>query len=141
MINEDDMFEASFSGSLDESPCAPDDWVPWIPPKGTAAPAGHKESDGKLRVDLIAPEMTEGIAQVLGGGVAKYGERNWELGLPICAASLAAAKRHILKFELGIDKDEETNLCHLLHAFTNLGMAYTNYLRYGEGVDDRRGEP
>lgn len=97
-----------------------------------------KDDEGKLRVDLVAPEMIEGIAAVLGAGIAKgYPARNWEKGLPLIEASLGSAMRHMLKFQKGIDNDEETGLSHLVHAFANLGMAYTNYKRHGADVDDR----
>ena len=97
-----------------------------------------KDDKGKLRVDLVAPEMIEALAAVLGAGVAKgYPARNWEKGLPLLEASLASLKRHMLKFEKGVDVDEETGLSHLAHAFVNIGMAYTNYKRHAGEVDDR----
>jgi len=90
---------------------------------------------GKLRFDLIAPEMDLALAKVLTHGCNKYHARNWESGL-YAMSYLASCKRHINSWELGEDCDLESNLSHLEHAFTNLGMLITTLKRIPE-LDDR----
>lgn len=111
-----------------------------MPHKKLDLPTGAtKDFHGKLRIDLVTPEMTRAIAEVLGTACAsgKYKERDWELGLPITSVSLASAKRHILKYELGEDIDGESGLHHLKHALTNLAMAVTAVDRGNINLDDR----
>jgi hypothetical protein len=85
---------------------------------------GKKDLQGKLRVDLITPEMKEGLAKVLGFGSRHYGDRNWEQGVPVDQL-LAAAERHMMKHLKGELNDEHSGLLHLEHALTNIGMAVT----------------
>jgi hypothetical protein len=85
---------------------------------------GKKDLQGKLRVDLITPEMKEGLAKVLGFGSQHYGDRNWEQGVPVDQL-LAAAERHMMKHLKGELNDEHSGLLHLEHALTNIGMAVT----------------
>ena len=92
---------------------------------------------GKLRVDLVTTEMFEELAKVLTFGSSKYGDRNWEKGLTLCANHLAAAKRHILEWEKGVDLDHESGLSHLSHALANLGMCVTQIQRGRKDLDDR----
>ena len=43
------------------------------------SPAGGlRANKGKLRFDLIPPEMDKAVAEVLTQGATKYGDRNWE---------------------------------------------------------------
>ena len=109
-----------------------------------------KHKLGKLRIDLIPPEITLALAEGFELGVNKgYGERNWEQGLLFCSESLAAAKRHILKWELGEDMNIETSkdgkplkLHHLKCALINLAMIITQIERgNSEKLDDRRRFP
>jgi len=92
-------------------------------------------NQGKLRFDLIAPEMDLALAKVLTYGATKYKDRNWEMGLPI-TNYLASAKRHLNKFELGEDIDEESGLKHIECLFTNIGMLLTTLERFNN-LDDR----
>ena len=42
---------------------------------------GRKDDTAKPRMDLIPPELLEGVADVLTYGAAKYAPRNWEHGM------------------------------------------------------------
>jgi hypothetical protein len=54
----------------------------------------------KERPDLISPFALRRVGRWLGLGAKKYGERNWEKGIPasVCFASLM---RHALKYAMG----------------------------------------
>ena len=42
---------------------------------------GLRYNDGKLRFDLIPPDVLRELAKVLTRGARKYAERNWERGM------------------------------------------------------------
>jgi len=54
----------------------------------------------KERPDLVSPFALRRVGRWMGLGAKKYGDRNWEKGIPIsvCFASLM---RHALKFAMG----------------------------------------
>lgn len=61
--------------------------------------------DGKPRPDLISPHALLRLGALLARGAEKYGERNWEMGMPF-SRFLASAHRHLLQFMAG-DRDED----------------------------------
>lgn len=85
---------------------------------------GIKYDTGKLRLDLIPPEMHEALGSVLTFGAGKYGDRNWELGIDEDRL-YAAAQRHLLAHRKGEPLDHESGLPHIYHAFCNIGMMCT----------------
>ena len=78
----------------------------------------------KLKLELISPEMTRALAQVLTMGADKHGPRGWEAGLDE-DANWGSIGRHILAHKLGTLYDDESGLLHLKHAMTRLGMEIT----------------
>lgn len=80
---------------------------------------GEKHDNGKLRLDLIPPEVIEMLGEVYTYGARKYGERNWEKGFEE-GRLLAAARRHDLAMAKGEVIDPESNLPHAAHAAWNL---------------------
>lgn len=70
--------------------------------------------DGKGRFDLMPPWALEMVSKLYEAGCRKYGDRNWEKGIPICRY-LDSGMRHTLKFMRG-DTDED----HLVAACWNL---------------------
>lgn len=96
---------------------------------------GLRYNDGKVRLDLITPEMTEGIGTVLTKGAQKYAERNWENGMAWTKV-IASLKRHLLELEKGDDFDRETGLLHVNHILCNAGFLATYYRTHPE-LDDR----
>ena len=97
---------------------------------------GLRYNEGKLRVDLITPEITEAIAKVLTAGSLKYNDHNWEKGMS-WSKVIASLKRHLLAFEKGIDTDEEDQLRHIDHLLCNAGFLATYYKTHPE-YDDRQ---
>lgn len=103
-----------------------------------ASTLGRKDCRGdprKMRLDLVSPEMEEALGKVLTYGAGRYGERNWEKGIPY-SELYGATRRHMLAWLRGEDLDE-SGLNHLWHAFTSLGMLLTMVQRRPE-LDDVR---
>lgn len=90
---------------------------------------------GKPRYDLIPPYALKTVVDVFTNGSLKYGDRNWEKGMN-WSKCIASMKRHLAKFELGHDLDEETNLPHLSHIIANC-MFLLEYYRLCPQKDDR----
>jgi hypothetical protein len=83
-----------------------------------------KHDQGKLRLDLITPEMHRALGDVLTYGAQKYSDRNWEKGIDP-ERLYAACQRHLLAHREGETVDAESGLPHLAHAFCTLGMMVT----------------
>lgn len=96
---------------------------------------GLRYNEGKLRLDLITPEIIKGIGEVLTKGAEKYADRNWELGMS-WSKVIASLKRHLFAFENGEDYDKETGLLHINHILCNAGFLSTYYKNHPE-FDDR----
>lgn len=62
-------------------------------------------AEGKGRYDLISPVSLARLAKHFENGAVKYGDRNWELGQPMCRY-LDSAIRHIYKHLEG-HRDED----------------------------------
>jgi hypothetical protein len=82
---------------------------------------------GKGRYDLISTHATRALAQVLEEGATKYGDRNWEKGIPIMR-HLSSCKRHIDQFIERLthernDVGDVVPVNHLQNAYANLMMA------------------
>jgi len=67
--------------------------------------AQRDADENKPRPDLISPFMEERLGEWLRKGAIRYGESNWQKGIPIsrCLASLC---RHLMRFKQGmVDED------------------------------------
>lgn len=60
--------------------------------------------EGKGRCDLLPPNALLRLARHFEEGCLKYGDRNWEKGIP-CSSFLDSALRHLFKYMAG-EKDE-----------------------------------
>lgn len=72
---------------------------------------------GKGRFDLVPPFSVMFLSRIYETGCLKYGNRNWEKGIPI-ARYLDSAQRHIAKYQAGL-RDEP----HLSMALWNVSCA------------------
>jgi hypothetical protein len=61
--------------------------------------------EGKGRYDLLPPEGIRRIALHFENGAKKYGDRNWEKGMPL-TIYLDSALRHIFKILEGLDDED-----------------------------------
>lgn len=86
---------------------------------------GMKFDTGKLRFDLIPPEIDKWLAEILTYGAAKYEPNNWQ---KVDAERYwAALYRHLNAFRLGEQNDQESEFCHLHHALCNIAfLAWKN---------------
>lgn len=82
---------------------------------------GTKLDDGKVRMDLLPPELLFGVAKVLEFGANKYAERNWEKGMD-WGRIFGALMRHMWAWWKGEKVDPETGYSHLWHAATNIAF-------------------
>ena len=97
--------------------------------------AGLRFNEGKIRMDLLRPEGTDGIAKILTLGSKKYAPRNWEKGMPWTSV-IASLKRHLALFEKGIDFDEESQQLHIDHIACNVHFLQA-YYKIAPQWDDR----
>ena len=80
--------------------------------------------EGKGRYDLLPMCVLMRLAKHYENGCLKYGDRNWEKGIP-CHSFADSAMRHLVKYMDGW-KDED----HLIAAIWNLcGLAWTEEKR------------
>lgn len=100
---------------------------------------GVRYDQGKIRVELVPPELVIAFAEVAAAGAKKYPERNWELGMKRSRV-YASLVRHLLKWWSGQDTDAETGCRHLDMVVWNVGVLAT-YNRRGVGEDDRPRTP
>lgn len=79
---------------------------------------GLKHDGGKLRLDLVPPELIEAVGAVVTHGAEKYGENSWRRVEP--KRYRAALMRHVvawLRDPHGLDAD--SGLPHLWHVVCN----------------------
>jgi hypothetical protein len=89
--------------------------------------ANRDLSSGKGRFDLLPPQVLRALAIHYEKGCIKYGERNWEKGIPI-SRYMDSAMRHFLQFLDGMDDEN-----HLIAALWNLASMYETILRIQQG--------
>lgn len=89
--------------------------------KNEEYPSGAIRSDQtyKARYDLVWWPFINELAKVLAYGSIRYGDRNWEAGMPVTRC-FASCMRHLYAWFTGEDIDPETSCNHLAHAAFNL---------------------
>ena len=97
--------------------------------------SGVKYDTGKVRYDLVPPEIEEALAKVFTVGAIKYKPRNCETGFEF-GRLYAAARRHMAEWAKGYDLDTDSGMHHLCAASWSLLMIYLCQVR-GIGTDDR----
>ena len=82
---------------------------------------GLKHDGGKLRLDLVPPELIEAVGAVMTHGAEKYGEGSYRNVEP--KRYRAALMRHICKWlKNPHGKDEDSGLPHLWHIACNVAF-------------------
>lgn len=100
--------------------------------------ARRDTEEGKPRIDLISPHMLKRLGAHLAKGAEKYGDRNWEKGIPRerCMSSMM---RHAVQALAG-----ETDEDHLSAVIFNaMAMIHFEEVSNGEPIldtDSKRGE-
>lgn len=92
--------------------------------------AKRDTQDGKPRFSLITPFGLERVAWIYTEGAKKYGDNNWQKGIPF-SRYLDSAERHLMMFKQGhLDED------HIAQAVWNL-LAIMHHQAVGPaGLDD-----
>lgn len=83
---------------------------------------------GKGRYDLLQYRTIMALAKHTEMGIEKYGERNWEKGIPI-SSFWDSGERHLIQFLLGMDDEN-----HLIAAIWNLCCMYEALRMIEEGL-------
>ncbi len=99
---------------------------------------GLRYDEGKLRFDLIPPELLIELARVYTEGAKKYADRNWERGMS-WSKCIACLDRHWIKWRAGLTYDngpKGINTHHLANVIWNAAALMIYQIR-GVGVDDR----
>jgi len=100
-----------------------------------AIEGGTKHDNGKLRLDLIPPEVEMALGEVLTYGATKYDDRNWEKGIKY-GRVYGALRRHLLSWLEGERLDQESEMPHLWHALCCLSFLVAYEERGMKGFDD-----
>ena len=83
---------------------------------------------GKGRFDLLPVMTMWALAHHLEKGCQKYGDRNWEKGIPV-ENFTDSAERHLAEFKLGLNDEN-----HLMASIWNLVCCYETLLRIDLGL-------
>lgn len=110
-------------------------WVVDSEEKAKIKSEGIRFDNGKLRYDLIPPEVLEALAEVYTYGVKKYADRNWELGMDWMRV-FASQFRHAVSWLKNESVDPESGLTHAQHALWNWA-ALVVYEKRKVGLDNR----
>lgn len=80
-----------------------------------------KHDAGKLRMELIPPQVLEALAEVLTFGADKYGDNTWQQVAP--DRYVGAGGRHYTAWRKDPNSvDEESGLSHLKHLLCNVAF-------------------
>lgn len=96
---------------------------------------GRKDDTGKVRMELLPPELLTAVATILTFGAQKYDDRNWEKGMN-WGRVYGALLRHLTAWWSGEKSDPETGKSHLWHAGCCIAFLIA-YEQRGAGNDDR----
>jgi len=91
--------------------------------------------EGKERLDLLPPRAMLLLGRLFTEGCEKYDERNWEGGLP-WSTCIGAIQRHIAKFMMGDDIDDELKVPHVICVAWN-ALVLAEYMFTHKDLDDR----
>lgn len=91
--------------------------------------ARRDTQEGKPRFDLVPPLALLRVAQHYANGAVKYGDRNWEKGIPM-SRTLASLMRHIEAWRRGEDDED-----HLAAVVFN-AMALMHFEEVRPELDD-----
>ncbi len=67
-------------------------------------------NEGKVRPDLISPKMLKALGKVMAEGAKKYGERNWEKGIPQEVFKESASRHYVSWMDNQDDEDHAAKL-------------------------------
>lgn len=80
---------------------------------------GMKYDEGKIRMELVPPQLLEIVGEVLTYGAEKYAPNSWQDVPNGLDRYLGALYRHLIAYHKGEFFDKESGLPHLAHVITN----------------------
>lgn len=92
--------------------------------------AKRDTQSGKSRYDLIPPGPLKRLADLYARGAEKYGEANWQKGMPT-SRMLASLMRHLESYRLG-DREEDHLAAVVWNAFAIMHFENTDWHDYDE---------
>lgn len=99
---------------------------------------GKRYNEGKRRWSLIDHRVLEPLVDVMEKGSEKYGDKNYQLGMPIVEI-MDSLQRHLVEFrDHGNDHDEESKMHHAAHILSNAYILMYNVLFHPD-MDNRVG--
>lgn len=107
--------------------------------------AVRDDAGSKQRPDLFSPFALMRLGRQFALGAGKYGERNWEKGMPF-SVFCASAMRHLLKYMMGWRDEDHLaaavfNLQCIIH-FEEIGRTDLDDMpRYEGGQPTQAGQP
>jgi len=96
---------------------------------------GLRANSGKSRIDLAPADAMMHVGEVLAMGAEKYSERNWENGMAY-SKIVASLERHLTKWKMGADIDDESGMHHIDHVMCN-ALFLSRHVRAFPEKDDR----
>lgn len=114
------------------------DYDPGIQRKPKEVSRGARYNEGKLRSSLFPVEVYEELLKILEAGAKKYGDYNWQKGLPYME-TVDSLERHLREFKKGIDIDPEDQMLHIAKVAIN-AIFISHFVLDGTraDLDDRR---
>lgn len=109
-----------------------------LPSNVTPLPLPDREASedkGKARLDLLPPVALYSMSEAFTFGVDKHGEDSWRRGISL-RQRFGSALRHLFKWMMGQDYDEESGVHHLGCAMANLAMILESVI-LNPALDDR----
>ncbi len=99
---------------------------------------GRKDDSEKIQLELIPPELTTSVGEILTFGAKKYEARNWEKGIK-WSRVYGALLRHLTSWwnPFESDYDPETGKSHLWHAACCIAFLIAFEARGMDEYDDR----
>lgn len=97
--------------------------------------SGGQKGQKDCRLGGADPLAMEELGYIYGFGEQKYDRFNYLKGYD-WSLSIDALKRHLLAFERGEERDEESGYLHTAHVAWH-GLALTSFVLRGVGTDDR----
>lgn len=95
---------------------------------------GMKETEGKLRWDLLPFGALEEVVRVYTYGAEKYADWNWYKGIPY-SKMFAALQRHLVRrWVYGEVRDPESS-CHHMASVVFWALAFITFDKEARGIE------
>lgn len=97
---------------------------------GATEPTNHKmpkKEKKRAQFTALDPRVIAEVSEVAGFGAEKYARLDYRKGAT-ASEYIDASMRHLTKWLIGVDNDDESGMSHMAHAMWNLHAARSNQL-------------